>query len=259
MRPGLESGRSAQFLDRLVYSPTLASLDRLRRIEFSFPLDSALHEQIGLPEMLDAHQPDNAWREFRIADRLAPGDWSLPALQAWLSRETSPGMSFHFWSLAIERSGRRAGELFLAAYRDSANLRGGQEFWLSYAEGHPEFLLTYAELAPRAALSQAAYADWWKARGDSSLGMEAWETAAFYYCVRKWGNPAQFQIWMNRHREIEQADYKTCARILHEWNMDADAWAILSRHIKEPTSHPPFHPRRPNALEADWRIIPTIP
>jgi O-antigen ligase len=248
-----------QLMDRLPYSPTLASLDDLRHIERSFPLDSQLHEQIGVREMIVARHPDEAWREFRIADRLSPANWSLPTMQGWLSREISPGMSFHFWSLAIERAGRRAPEIFLAAYRNCVDLQGGEEFWLSYAEGHPEFLLVYAQAASSDERGKAAYDEWWKARGDSSLGIDAWEPAAFYSAVRKWGDRAQLEIWMNRRLELEETDYKTWASILHEWRLDADAWSILTRRIKEPSFPESSAGESIEALEANWRAHPDDP
>ena len=246
-------------LERLTSSPTLATLDELQHIERSFPLNSELHEEIGVREMIVAGHPDQAWREFRIADRLAPTDWTLPSTQGWISRQTSPGMSFHFWSLAIERSGRRAPEIFQAAYRNSIDLAGGEEFWRSYAEGHPEFLLCYATAAVNDEHGKAAYDEWWKARGDSSTGLEEWEPSAFYSAVRKWGNRAQLEVWMQRRRELEESDYKNWAAILHEWQMDADAWKILSHRIKEPAFPDADGSETMEALEESWRQHPDDP
>jgi O-antigen ligase len=243
-------------LERLPYSPTLASLDELRQIEGYFPLDSQLHQQIGIRELIVAQEPDKAWREFRIADRLAPANWSLPAIQGWISRQTSAGMSFHFWSLAIERSGRRAPEIYLAAYHNCVDLQGGEEFWRDYAEGHPELLLAYAQAVPSDSRARAAYDEWWKTRGDSSIGLEAWEPGAFYWTIRKWGNRAQLDIWMNRRREMEETDYKIWAGIFHDWQLDADAWAILSRHVKEPAFPESTTGETTEALEANWRAHP---
>jgi O-antigen ligase len=248
-----------QLLDGLVYSPTLASLDTLLQIERSFPLDSALHEQIGIREMIVARHADQAWREFRIADRLAPADWTLPTMQGWLAREVSPGMSFHFWSLAIERAGRRAPEIYLAAYRNCVDLQGGEQFWRGYAEGHPEFLLCYAEAAFTDENGKAAYDEWWKVRGDSSVALDVWEPPAFYSAVRKWGDRAQLQIWMERRPELEETDYKTWATILHEWQMDADAWSILSHRIKEPAFPGTDSGETIEVLEATWRSHPDDP
>jgi len=248
-----------QILERLPYSPSIASLADLRQMECWFPLDSALHEQIGVREMIRARRPDEAWREFRLADRLAPADWSLPTLQGWLSREFSAGMSFHFWSLAIERAGRRAPEIFLAAYRNTVDLQGGEEFWRSYASSHPEFLLTYAAAVPTDAQGKPAYDEWWKARGDSASQLEEWEPIEFYVLTRKWGDRDQMESWMNRHRDLEPADYKTWATILHEWQLDEDAWAILTRRIKEPGFPDAGTGETIEALEAMWRAHPDDP
>jgi len=248
-----------QLLAQLTYSPTLASLDDLRRIEAWFPLNPDLHEQVGIAEIGVGHRPENAWREFRIADRLVPGSWSLPAVQGWLSRDISPGMSFHFWSLAIERADRRAPEIFLAAYRTTLDHPGSEDFWHGYAEGHPELLLTYAGATSDPALGKAAYDMWWKARGDSSIGIDLWEPPQFYAAVRKWGDRAQFQIWMNRRPELEQTDYKIWASILHDWHMDADAWNILAAWIKEPAFPVSHSGETLDTLEAAWRAHPDDP
>ena len=245
-----------QLLDRLPYSPTAASLDDLQRIERFFPLEARLHEQIGIRELVGAGRPYQAWREFRVADRLLPSDWTMPSMQGWLSREISPGMSFYFWSLAIERSGRRAPDIFTAAYQNSIDLKGAGQFWRGYAGGHPEFLLLYAQATASDEAGKAAYDAWWTARGDSDDGLEAWEPAAFYFGLRKWGDRAQLLIWMNRRRELEATDYRTWASILHEWQMDADAWNVLSRRVKEPDFPEAQSAGTKEALEADWHANP---
>jgi len=248
-----------QIIEQVPYSPSVASLGDLRQMETAFPLDPALHEQIGIREMISARHPDDAWREFRIADRLAPADWSLPTLQGWLSRQFSPGMSFHFWSLAVERAGRRAPEIFLAAYRNSVDLPGGEDYWRSYASQHPEYLLCYADAAASDDRGRSAYDEWWKVRGDSSGAIETWEPTTFYNLVRKWGDSAQIIIWMNRRRELEPADYRTWASILHDWHMDADAWGILSRHLTEPGFPAAGSGETLQALETAWRMHPDDP
>jgi len=170
---------TSQLLTRLAHSPTASSLDDLRAVEAAFPLNPGLHQQVGIRELIVANRPEPAWREFRIADRLSPSSWAQPALQAWLGREVSPAMSYHFWSLAIERADRRAPEIYLAAYRNSIDRPGGEEFWRGYAGGHPEFLLCYAEAVASDAQGKAAYDEWWKARGDSTAGIDAWEPPMF--------------------------------------------------------------------------------
>ncbi|HEX4086990.1 MAG TPA: O-antigen ligase family protein [Chthoniobacteraceae bacterium] len=247
-------------LERLAISPSIVPLDDLLRIERYFPLSPDLHQKIGVRELLIANRPNEAWREFRVADRLLPGSWAQPAAQAWLSRDYSPGMSFHFWSVAIERADRRADEIFLAACRNSLDLPGGAEYWRSYASGHPEFLLTYALDVAGEDRARPAYDEWWKERGDSSLHIGQVEAAGFYASVRKWGNRAQLEIWMTRHPELEATDYKAWASILHEWRLDADAWSILSNHVTEP-AFPDSMPTGESAdsLEANWRAHPDDP
>ncbi len=248
-----------QLLAKLNDSPTFVSLDFLRGVELSFPLNPALHEQLGVRELMDANRPDQAWREFRIADRLNSSSWAMPAVQGWLSRDISPGMSFHFWSLSVERAGRRASEIFTAAYRNCVDLPGGEEFWRSYADAHPEFLLGYAENVTNDEKARAAYDQWWKVRGRTGADLETWEYPAFYDCLRKWGDRAQLEIWMNRHPELEASDYWTWASIFHQWQMDADAWAVLTRRIKDPPYPDSENSQSADALEADWRTHPDDP
>jgi hypothetical protein len=248
-----------QLLDHLASAPTAASLEELQQIERYFPLDSDLHEQIGIRELIVASRPDEAWREFRIVDRLSPASWTLPSMQAWLARDVSPGMSFHFWSLAIERSGRRAPDIFTAAYNNSIDLKGGAEFWQSYVEGHPEFLLCYAQAVSSDEKGKAAFDEWWKQRGASGASLEDWELTGFYYTIRKWGDRTELGTWMKLRGDREAADYKTWAAILHDWQMDADAWAILSRRIKEPDFPASSDGETIEALEANWRANPGDP
>jgi len=248
-----------QLLARLNYSPTAASLEQLKQVEADFPLNPELHEQIGIRDLIVARRPDPAWREFRVADRLVPGSWAMPAMQGWLSRDVSPGVSFHFWSLAIERAGRRAPEIFLAAYRNSVDRPGGEQYWRGYAEGHPEFLLSYAENGASDDQGKAAYDQWWKSRADASGPVDEWERPAFYAAVRKWGTRAQMLAWMKRRPELEPADYKSWAAILHEWEMDADAWRILTNRIKEPAFPATHGDESLASLEAEWRAHPDDP
>ena len=257
--PAWSPDGTRQLLARLVYSPTGASIDQLRQIEGWFPLSPQLHEQIGIREIEVTRHPDSAWREFRIADRLNPSAWSLPALQGWLSRDASPGMSFHFWSVAIERGEDRAPEIFLAAYRNSVDLPGGEEYWQSYAEGHPEFLLFYAQAVSGGGKGKAAYDLWWETHGNTNSAVETWEVPAFYSALRKWGDKVQLEAWMHRRPELELSDYKTWAAILHQWQMDNDAWRILSRRIKEPAFPESQGGETIEALEANWRAHPDDP
>jgi hypothetical protein len=248
-----------QLLERLAISPTETSLDDLRRIERYFPLNPELHERIGIREMTDARRPDQGWAEFRIADRLLPASWAMPAMQGWLSRDISPGMSFHFWSLSIERSGRRAPDIFMAAYRNSVDRPGGEEFWRGYADAHPEFLLCYAEAASSDERGKAAYDQWWKERGGTSIDLEEWEAPAFYATVRKWGDRAQVEIWAERRPRLQRTDFRMWAAIMHEWHMDADAWRLLSSHIHEPPYPGSGSLDTIDNLEASWRAHPDDP
>jgi hypothetical protein len=61
---------------------------------------------------------------------------------------------------------------------------------------------------------------------------------------------------MNRRRALEAADFKTWAAILHEWRMDADAWSVLTRQIKEPEFPGARAGESIAELEANWRAHP---
>jgi O-antigen ligase len=248
-----------QLLAKLTYSPTAASLDDLKQVEAEFPLNPQLHEQVGLRELFAAWRQEQAWREFRVADRLVPGSWAMPALQGWLSREVSAGVSFHFWSLAIERADRREPELYLAAYRNSLDRPGGEEYWRAYAQGHPELLLSYAQNVASDAQGKAAYDEWWNMRGNTSDAAELWERPDFYSAVRKWGNRAQMLAWIKHRPGLEKEDFKSWASILHEWQMDQEAWQILARQIKEPDFPKANTAESMFELEADWRGHPDDP
>jgi O-antigen ligase len=245
-----------QLLGLLNYSPTSASLEKLREIEQWFPLDAELHEQIGVREMVIEHRPEKAWQEFRVADRLSPASWALPAMQGWLSRDYSPGMSFHFWSTAIERADRRAPEIFLAAYQNSIDLAGAEAYWRDYAESNPEFLLCYADAVSTDEAGRTAFNHWWQARGDTDLALETWELPAFYSGLRKWGNRAQLEEWIKRRPGLEATDFADWAAILHQWQMDSDAWSVLSHRIKEPAFPDAPPGENAQAVETAYRTTP---
>ena len=81
----------------------------------------------------------------------------------------------------------------------------------------------------------------------------------FYSVLRKWGNRGQLQTWMNRRPELAEMDYKTWATILHEWQMDEDAWKILSSRVKDPAFPGTDGGETLEALEASWRAHPEDP
>src|SRR5581483_4842683 len=208
-----------------------------------------LHEALGL-RYLTSGATSHAWNEFRAADRLDATSWQLPATQAWISQQYSPGMARHFWSVAIERSGHRAPDIFPLAYKQT-EANDGAKFWASYTNEHPEFLTIYADQVSDQIEARAAFEKWWIVRANAD-NLTSFETKYFYYCASKWGTREQFDQWMKRHPELEAGDFKSWANLLHHWNDDAAAWALLTRWIKEP-SFPQF-PRsdRPDALQATW-------
>ena len=203
-----------QLLDRLAYSPTLASLGDLQRIERWFPARSRVAPA-------NRHPGDD--RRASPGAGLARVPHRGPALPDSIGRcpRCRGGSAARYRPACPSTSGAwpssgpaaRAPEIFVAAYRKSRrSARAASAFWRSYARGHPEFLLCYAEMAPSDEQGKAAYDEWWKVRGDSSAGIDAWEPAAFYAGVRKWGDRAQLEIWMNRQPELESSRLQNLGR-----------------------------------------------
>ncbi len=173
-----------------------------------------------------------AWNHFRIADRLVPNSWYYPASEASASRRYSMGMTFHFWSLAIERSGHRAEEVFLMAWKDTAAFPNAKAFWSNYVDANPRLMLSYLRVAP--------YADggyyfqrWWNERAFAG-DLAQFEIDDFYVVASKYSNASSFNEWMTRHPSLEETDYLKWAALLHYWKFDADAWKLLAKKSSEP-------------------------
>jgi len=215
-----------------------------------FPLTPELHQALGLRWLNSAITPANAWKHFQIADRLRPGSWSLPASQAMASQRVSPGTALHFWTLAIERAGHRNTEIFLMAYRKTISLPIAASFWARYAETNPELLLTYAQCLPDNE-ARFYYAQWVKARSGTDQLREA-EVADFYAQAAKFGTLPQFTQWMNQHPSRESDDFRSWAKLLHQWGDDSTAWKLLSTYIKDPAWPAASLSTRTEILEANW-------
>jgi len=221
----------AQLLNRTATSTSVRRSELENSLRF-FPLNPDLREAIGMREVQTPGESDAAWRQFRIADRLCPNIWELPAGQAVSSERRSPGMALYFWTLAIERAGHRGDEIFAMAVRDTINQPGAEAFWSRYAETNPQFCLSYADnfAGPDA---RDYFLLWWNNR---ALGGELrqYEIDAFYYDASRWGTRGQFGQWMKRYASWEPQDYKSWVQILRRFGDDATAWEILSHTMKEP-------------------------
>jgi hypothetical protein len=223
---------------------TFADLEALSRW---FPLDANLHQEMGM--RLVRLRPDEAWRHFRIVDRLRPSSWTLPAAQAFASRRVSAGMTLHFWTLAIERAGHRRAEVFGMANRYTAEMPIAEAFWARYAETNPSLLLIYAA-SQTDAEGRLHYQHWWDMRGASG-SLEPHEVELFYRCLPRWGTMEQFWHWTKQHADREAQDYRAWAGVLHTWGDDAAAWEILARHVADPPFPAPLS-TKPEFLEAGW-------
>ena len=211
---------------------SLISEERLEKELKWFPLSAPLHYCIGLHLLATSTSIHSAWEHFRIADRLVPSSWYYPASEASASRRYSAGMTFHFWSLAIERSGHRAGEVFFMAWRDTAAFPSAKAFWSNYVDANPRLMLSYLRLQPNA---DGAYyfQRWWNERAFAD-DLAQFEIDDFYAAAAKYGNAASFNEWMRRHPAQEATDYLRWAALLHYWKFDADAWKLLAPRTAEP-------------------------
>ena len=244
-------------LDKILHAsattPTLVSTDELENEIRYFPLDANLHQALGL-RFLTHGQASRGWDEFRIADKLDPISWQLPATQAWIGGQYSPGISLHFWALALERAGHRAQEIFPIAYQRTAAT--SPKFWATFAREHPEFLGIYSESVSDPTEARAAYEEWWKIRG-AAQNLAPFEVRYFYSTAAKWGTAAQLEAWMNAHPDLAASDFEDWAELLHHWKDDAAAWRVLAARIQEPAFPPSQSRPQTEALEANWFAHPS--
>lgn len=228
----------------------LVGEDRLETELRYFPLDAPLHYCIGIRLLADFKEYRAAWEHFRIADRLVPSSWYYPASEASASRRFSPGMTYHFWSLAIERSGHRREEVFLMAWKDTAVFTSAPQFWSNYIETNPQLYLTYARVAANAD-GRYYFQRWWNERAFAP-DLAQYEIDDFYVEAYKYGNITMLDEWMARHPSLEESDYKTWAALLHHWNDDTDAWKLLSSRAREPGYPQGAIKEKQDALESKW-------
>ena len=215
-----------------------------------FPLSPSLHYSLGTHLLGEYKEVQAAWEHFRIADRLEPASWSLPAAEAEASRAFSPGMTLHYWSLAIERSGHRKEEIFFLAWNNTESFPMAPLFWNNYVETNPQLLLSYPRVSPGVD-GRYYFQRWWNERAFSD-DIAQFEIENFYAQAAKYGNIAGFRDWISRHPTREDADYKDWAALLHHWNDDAYAWQILSRRTKEPEYPSGSIPDKQDVLESKW-------
>jgi O-antigen ligase len=227
--PAWTSGAYAQIVNR---DDALVGTSEYEDALRFFPLSPWLHHTLGMRLISDYRDAEAAWLHFRIADRLVPASWPLPAAQAAASRKISAGMSLHFWTLAIERAGHRSDDLFFKAVENTRELPEAAAFWSRYTEDNPELLLCMMRNAPDA--EARYYFQLWLKNRAAADDLKEFEIRDFYQQVARYGSVSNLYEWMKNHPALELEDYKKWAALLHRWNDDATAWKLLSSRIKEP-------------------------
>ena len=231
-------------------------LTQLEQAAKYFPLSGPLHQAIGMHQLESREVRSEDWqREFRLAARLMPGSWGVAADQAYASARFSPGMTLHYWQLAIERAGHRAEEVLGYALQSTVGMPGAAEAWQQYTETHPELLLSFAQLTPGLA-AEAAYQRWWELRGSKSEEITRSEVEAFYRLAPRWGRREELEQWQELHPELRATDYLTWARLLAGWRAYEAAWTVLALEVPEP-AFPTYPPRGTrDQLEHAWQVDP---
>ena len=215
------------------------SVNELEKSLRYFPLNPALHDSIALHQIDDPLNRRSAeWqRHFRIATRLMPNSWEFAAMRARACLRVAPEMSVHYWQVAIERAGHRAGEILGIGMQETARVRGSVATWEQYTWVHPEFLLTYARNVPDAAAREAV-ARWCTERANTTTELGEEEVNTFYSIVAERGTREQFEQFCQRHTDLRARDHVMWINILHKWESDAAAWEIIAAEWPDPPMRP---------------------
>lgn len=233
---------------------TAVSLTELQNAENRFPLSADLQHALGMRLLNEPAQWAQAWPHFRVADRLKPGSWSMPALQAQAARPFSHGMALHYWTLAVERAGTRDELVFIKAWRATAGIPGAESYWSRFVENHPCFMLTLANMLPDKA-GEYLFLHWWKGSALKS-DPQPYEVKHFYDLAWRYGKATELRQWIEHHPKLEARDYRVWAKVLHELGDDATAWRILSRNVAEPEFPQVTDAATPDVMETTWLINP---
>ena len=250
-------------LNRLLTREQTTPYVSVRELERSlgyFPLNPTLHYSIALHQIDDPKGRRSAeWQQhFRIAARLVPGSWELAAMQARACTRVAPGLSLHYWQLAVERAGHRSEEVFGIAMRETVRVPNYTVTWEQYARLHPELLLTFARNVPEAK-SREAYANWWTQRASTVSDLGDAEVTAFYALVEQRGTHEQFEQFCELHQYLRARDFQTWVRLLHKWGADEAAWKTLAAEWPEPAMHSTPSRFEPARLASLWENDPNDP
>jgi O-antigen ligase len=231
-----------------------ATPEEINRALRYFPLNATLHQLAGLRQLAAGKPSPEVWRQFHIASRLKPNSWSVAAAQAMASRPYSPGMTLHFWTLAIERTTYRHAEVFRMALKETNDLPRAKQYWARFAENNPDLLLVFAQHLPEEE-GRYYFNEWWFKRALSS-DLRRHEVENFYQALTKLGSLDQLKTWIRTHRDLEARDYKHWAMALQYWQDHAGAWKLLSRWEKEPEFPGVQISTSPEQLEVRWLTDP---
>lgn len=226
-------------LTRLLAREQTTPFVSVRELERSlryFPLNPTLHYSIAAHQLDDPLDRRSAeWQQHcRVAVRLMPGSWEIAAMQARACARVSPGISLHYWQIAVERAGHRAEEVLGIGMEETIRLRGAAAAWEQYVDVHPEFLLTYARHVPEPAARQALLR-WWENRASRTDSLGENEVRAFYSLIESRGTRGQFDQFCQRHPELRPRDFATWVGILHRWDAHEAAWRVLAPEWSDPT------------------------
>jgi O-antigen ligase len=231
-----------------------ASIEDLKRLVHYFPLDFRTHLVLGLRQLERPGEHHEGWQHLRTSLRLRPGSWALAVVAADASQRFSPGMALHFWSLAVERAGHRAGEILGRGTRATSNIPTADSYWGQFVESHPDLLLDYSLMLPEK--EGRAFYKIWLAERLPRKDLSDMAIKSFYAALRKYGTANELKYWIATHPERESTDFRTWAEFLYSAGEVRDAWSLLVRHVKEPqfTAETPKTSRV--ILEARWHENP---
>lgn len=198
-----------------------------------FPLRPELHEHAALRE-LEAGIPATAeWqRHFEIVQRLVPGSWSYPIVQARAVKRVSPALCIHYWQVAVGRADWRSAEILGRALADTANLPGAESSWAAYIASNPALALAYARTLP-AEDTRPFFDVWWNARS-TAADLTADELRDFYALALRWATGEQVLEWMKSHASRRRDDYRAWVALLHATGMSDRAWQLYRGRVEEP-------------------------
>ena len=233
------------------------SVSELERALGYFPLDPTLHYSIAMHQIDDPLGRRTAqWQQhFRVAARLMPGSWEMAAMQARACARVSPGISLHYWQVAVERGGHRAEEVFALGMEETVRVPGAAVAWEQYAHNHPDMLLTFARNV-REPASRLAYEQWWTGRGSLSKDIGDREVDASYKLVPRFGTQEQFDQFRDLHPDLRTRDFKSWVSLLHGWKADDAAWEILNGEWPDAPSRPTTARGDQSHLATRWRVDP---